>query len=260
MQRIALSAVFCLLTASLAHAGEQLERHFAMFPNAVTAPPIPVAGADGALFIPGWAEADHADVFYQPDDGATAGFLQITRENNGYTIDSFFDELIAAAGLTDVDRPMGMEAEAFKTVFGPMVAAVFGAGQRDGTSVTFFADLHVDGRVLGTLIYATTDEFNRWDGVLLPLVRNGYVKDPGIFENRAVMRAGTKAQWTEFYVGMVNTKIMSEANAFAAISAGAMQAASNASTIASCAGASNCSVSYDGAGNAVADFDYGITD
>jgi len=97
--------------------------------------------------------------------------------------------------------------------------------------------------------------FDSWDAVLLPLVRNGYVSDPSMFENREVMRAGTDAEKTGFYVGMVNTKIMSDFGALSTLSEGAMQAARNASTIAGCAGASNCTVSYDGTGNAIAEFD-----
>ena len=147
---------------------------------------------------------------------------------------------------------------AFKATFGPMVAAVFGKAKEERREVQFFADLYgpdEENNVIGTIIYAPPEVFDSWDGVLLPLVRNGYVENPDMFDNRAVMRAGGDAEKTGFYVGMVNTKIISEMGALSTLSAGAVQAARNASTIAGCAGASNCSVSYDGSGNAVADFD-----
>ena len=253
-QAAILTAFLLLAMPALAN---PLERAFAMFPDARLAPPIPVADGSGALFIPGWGLQDGPDALYLPDNGETAGFLQIIRPNDNYNIDSFFDELIRAAGLSSISRPQGVEAEAFKAVFGPMVAAVFGQARKDGVPVSFFADLHgPDERgIIGTLIYAPPATFDSWDGVLLPLVRNGYVQDPAIFENRSVMRAGSDTEKTRFYVGMVNTKIMSEFGALQTLSAGALQAAQNASTIASCAGANNCSVSYDGMGNAVADFD-----
>ena len=237
---------------------DPLARNFAMFPRAITAPPVPATDASGALVIPGWVKGDGKDAFYQPQDGANAGFFQIIRQNNGFNIDSFFDLLIEEANLEAVERPQGVQAEAFSATFGPMVAAVFGKALHNGEVVSFFADLHGpddENKVIGTLIYAPDDVFESWDGVLLPLIRNGYVKDPSIFENREVLRAGNDAEKTRFYVGMVNTKIMSEFGALSTLSQGAIQAAQNASTIASCAGASNCSVSYDGMGNAVADFD-----
>lgn len=229
-----------------------------MFPQATLAPPIPVRDANGALFIPGWVKIDGRDAFYVPDDGSNAGFFQIIRQNDGFNVDSFFDLLLQEAELERVDRPQGIQAEAFSATFGPMVAAVFGRARHEGQAVSFFADLHGpddENKVIGTLIYARPEVFDGWDGVLLPLIRNGYVKDPSIFENRDALRAGNDAQKTQFYVGMVNTKIMSEFGALSTLSQGAIQAAQNASTIASCAGASNCSISYDGVGNAVADFD-----
>ena len=243
-----------------AHASAQdpLARNLAMFPNAIVPPPIPVTGADGKLFIPGWIKTGRDDAFFQPEGGADAGFLQIIRQNDGYNIDSFFDLLISEAGLDSVSRPDGQEAEAFKATFGPMVAAVFGKAREERQEVRFFADLYgpdEENNVIGTIIYASPEVFDSWDGVLLPLVRNGYVENPDMFDNRAVMRAGSDAEKTGFYVGMVNTKIISEMGALSTLSAGAVQAARNASTIAGCAGASNCSVSYDGSGNAVADFD-----
>ncbi len=256
MRTVLTLAVICLWAVqSLA---DPLERTLEMFPNASLVPPIPVPDESGALFIPGWTVQEGPDAFYLPQQsGQNAGFLQIMRENSNYTIDSFFDELIATAELSEVTRPQGIEAEAFKSVFGPMVAAVFGEARKNGEPVSFFADLHgPDERgIIGTLIYAPAATFDSWDGVLLPLVRNGYVRDPSIFENRSVMTAGSDTEKTRFYVGMVNTKIMSEFGALQTLSEGALQAAKNATTIASCAGASNCSVSYDGLGNAVADFD-----
>ncbi len=252
-----LTSLFWLLGA-VAQAQEPLSQNFAMFPRATLAPPIPVTSPDGALFIPGWTKTDSKDAFYQPDDGTNAGFFQIIRQNDGFTIDSFLDLLIKEGALTRVERPKGVQAEAFSATFGPMVAAVFGRATHKGQSVAFFADLHGpddQGKIIGTLIYASPSVFDSWDGVLLPLVRNGYVKDPSIFENRDVLRAGNDAQKTQFYAGMVNTKIMAEFGALSTLSQGAIQAAQNASTIASCAGSSNCAVSYDGMGNAVADFD-----
>ena len=246
------------LASTMANAQDHLSRNFSMFPNATIAPPIPATASDGTIFIPGWTKADQKDAFYQPTDGSHAGFLQIIRINDGFNIDSFFDLLISEAGLTNVNRPKGVQAEAFSATFGPMVAAVFGKADHQGQPIQFFADLHGpddENKVIGTLIYAQPDVFNSWDGVLLPLLRNGYVKDPSIFDNREVLRAGNDTEKTNFYVGMVNTKIMAEFGALSILSEGAMQAARNASTIAGCAGASNCSVSYDGMGNAVADFD-----
>lgn len=257
MTRLFLSLLL-ICAASLALARDPLSRNMDMFPNAILPPPIPAEGADGKLFIPGWTKTDRVDAFFQPTDGSDAGFLQIIRQNDGYNIDSFFDVLISEAGLDDVTRPTGQEAEAFKAVYGPMVAAVFGEAKITGQTVTFFADLHgpdASDAIIGTLIYAPREVFDSWDAVLLPLVRNGYVSDPSMFENREVMRAGTDAEKTGFYVGMVNTKIMSDFGALSTLSEGAMQAARNASTIAGCAGASNCTVSYDGTGNAIAEFD-----
>lgn len=253
-----LLGLFITIIASTALAQDPLSRNMEMFPSAIVPPPIPATGADGKLFVPGWEKADRKDAFFQPLDGSTAGFLQIVRQNDGYNIDSFFDLLLETADFEEINRPSGIQAEAFSAVFGPMVAAVFGKAEFNGEPIQFFADLHGpddENKVIGTVIYATLDAFESWDAVLMPLVRNGYVSDPSIFENRDVMRAGTDAEKTNFYVGMVNTKIMSEYGAFSTLSSGAMQAAQNASTIAGCAGASNCSVSYDGSGNAVADFD-----
>lgn len=251
-----ITLLFCMAAFRLALGADPLARNMAMFPDALIAPPIPVAAADGTLGIPGWRKADRGDAVYHPEDGSHAGFYQIIRQNDGYTIDSFLDHLIETAGLTHVVRPKGVQAEAFAATFGPMVAAVFGRGEMDGRAVVFFADLHGpddQNTVIGTLIYAAPEVFESWDGVLLPLIRNGYVKDPGIFENRAVMRAGSDAQRTDFYVGMVNAKIMAEFGALSLLSEGALQAARNATTIAGCAGSDSCSISYDGLGNAVAD-------
>jgi len=113
-----------------------------MFPQATLAPPIPVRDANGALFIPGWVKIDGRDAFYVPDDGSNAGFFQIIRQNDGFNVDSFFDLLLQEAELERVDRPQGIQAEAFSATFGPMVAAVFGRARHEGQAVSFFADLH----------------------------------------------------------------------------------------------------------------------
>lgn len=252
-------AIFALISLPVAaFADPNLDRNLALFPEAMIAPPIPVRNEAGKLYIPGWTQTDHPDAFFEPDDGSRSGLLQISRENDGYTIDSFFDELLETGGLNKIERPTGVEVEAFRAVFGTMVAAVFGEARYSRKKVVFFADLHgpdTSGIVVGTLIFAPRDIFESWDGVLMPLVKNGYVSDPSIFENRAVMRLGDAENQTTFYAGMVNTKIMSEYGALGTLSAGAIQAAQNASTIAGCASASNCSISYDGAGNAIADHD-----
>ena len=240
------------------HAQDPLARNKAMFPRALVAPPIPVAGYDGKLFIPGWTKTEREDAFYTTGEGEATGFLQVIRQNDGFTIDSFFDHVVKASGLTDVLRPAGQQAEAFRATYGPMVAAVFGQGKFEGTPVSLFIDLHGPddtGQIIGTMIYAPKDVFDSWDAVLLPLVRNGYVEDPSIFENRNVMRRGTDIQKTALYVGMINRKIMADFGSYVSLSEGAMQAARNAATIAACAGADNCNVTYDGSGNAVAEFD-----
>lgn len=251
-------ATLCFLISTAASADDNLARHKAMFPDAAVAPPRPVAGSDGVMYIPGWENAGWDDAYYEPIDGQHAGYLQIVRENDGFDIDSFLDLLISEAKLLEVDRPKAVEAEGFKSMYGPMVAAVFGKATHKGKPVEFFADLYGpndENNVIGTVIFGSAEMFEKWDGVLMPLFVNGYVKDTSVFDNKKVLRAGTDAEKTDFYVGMINAKIMAEFGALLTISEGALQAARNATTIAGCAGASNCSVSYDGMGNAVADFD-----
>lgn len=72
-----------------------------MFPRALVAPPIPVADDDGKLLIPGWTKTDREDAFYTTGKSTATGFLQVIRQNQGFTIDSFFDHVLTASGGTD---------------------------------------------------------------------------------------------------------------------------------------------------------------
>ena len=236
--------------SSLSHA-----QNGAGFPNASVPAPVYAPDGKGGVHIPNWVNQNvpgrsvwSTSASPQPAD---PHLVQINMTDTGaYTVDSFFDHFLKEAGLRDVNRTRAVEAESFKVVFGPMVAVVIGNATVSGQRVKFFADLHGpdQGKISATVVYSSEDIFNSWDGVLLHLVRNGYVENPGIFTNRAVMKTGTDRQLAEFYVGMVNRKIMSDFGAYMSLTEISNKTMRNASVIAGCGMADECEVVFDSDG------------
>ena len=225
------------------------------FPNAKAPPPLYASDGKGGTHIPNWyvQNVPGRSVWSiskspKPSD---PHLIQINKVDTGaYTIDSFFDEFLTEVGLSNVKRTRAVEAESFKAVFGPMVAVVIGEARVSGEPVKFFADLHGpdQGRISATVVYSSEDIFNSWDGILVHLVRNGYIVNPQAFNNRTVMTTGTDRQLADFYVGMINRKIVSDFGASMSLTEMANRTMRNAAVIAGCGMSDECEVVYDSDG------------
>ncbi len=230
------------------------------FPRAEAVPPLITNGG-----LPGWFDigTDEYSRFVFPSQAnpliTDPHFFQFVEQpaDHGNDFGTLLQYIATETGLTATSLDDFVKAEAWFQVFGVELRVGFSSTTIDGAAIDWFMDvlgIREDGTVLVNVVYARSSVFDSWDGILLPLVLNGYVSEPSIFENRDVFQAGTEEQKTQFYSAMVNTKVISDFGAFVDISAGAQQAMDNAVTISQCAGASNCTITYVG-GVAFADYD-----
>lgn len=240
-----------------------LAQSSADFPNAKAPPPVYASDGKGGMHIPNWYDQKvPGRSVWSISDSPKPGdphLVQINKVDTGaYTIDSFFDEFLTEAGLNNVRRTRAIEAESFKAVFGPMVAVVIGNAKVSGKPVKFFADFHGpdQGKISATVVYASEDIFDSWDGILVHLVRNGYITNPQAFTNRTVMKTGTDRQLADFYVGMVNRKIMADFGAYMSLTEMSNKTMRNAAVIAGCGMADECEVVYDNDGVARESYPY----
>lgn len=226
--------------------------------------PVYEIGANGKTTIPGWQQVDSDKGLLFMPVGFTKEYdphmYQITTTSNEgqfKTYDDFLKFVTDKTPLKNIKRHEGLKVEAFYQVFGVMVVASFGEAEIDGVKMSLFMDVYgpdTDGKLTGILIYARSEIFAAWDGVLFPLVLNGYVEDPSIFTNKEVMQITDYNIATDFYVAMINTKVSSEYATLVSLSESALQAMRNASVITSCASSDNCYITYDGDGNAVPNY------
>ena len=230
------------------------------FPRAEVVPPLITNGA-----LPGWFDIgidDFSRYVYASQANpliTDPHFFQFVEqpEDHGNDFATLLQYVATETGLTATSLDDFVKVEAWFQVFGVELRVGFGSTTIDGAAIDWFMDvlgIREDGTVLVNVVYARSSVFDTWDGILLPLVLNGYVSEPSLFDNRDVFQAGTDEQKTQFYSAMVNTKVISDFGAFVDISAGAQQAMDNAVTISQCAGASNCTITYVG-GVAFADYD-----
>ena len=234
-----------------------IDQYAVWFPRATAVAPII---KDGTL--PGWyniGSGDFSRYVYpsqSPPLKADPHYFQFRETASEF--DNSLAQLLAyvatQTGLP-IDASDFVEVEAYGDVFGDTLRAGFNSVVSMGENIDWFIDVltQADGNIVVNVIYARESVFDGWDGILLPLVFNGYVQDPGIFNNRDVFLAGTDRQKTDFYSAMINTKVLSEFGTFITLSAGAQQAMDNAVTISECALASNCTISYVG-GRAVSNY------
>ncbi len=237
-----------------------IERYNVMFPASEIPPPI----IDSLGNLPGWHDISTSSFkrFVYPSQNrplrTDPHFFQFNElpENFDNNLNKLLYYVAEETGLPSVDLSNFVDVEAWTQIFGVGLRAGFNRVTFQGEKLDWFIDvlgIREDGKVLVNVIYAPIVTFDSWDGILLPLVFNGSVEDPEIFASREVFKAGTAKQKTEFYAAMVNTKVISEFNAFVTLSAGAQQAMDNAVTISACGSSNNCTISYVG-GNAIADY------
>ncbi len=225
-----------------------VDQYGVWFPEAIVVPP---KIANGGL--PGWYDigTDDFSRYVHPSRSVPLltdpHFFQF--RENAADYNNSLEEL-----LRHVEDQIGfslnsdafIEIEAYGYVFGDTLRAGFNSVVFNGANIDWFVDVlsMADGSVIVNVFYATEAVFSSWDGILMPLVFNDYVTDPGIFVNRDVFLAGTDKQKTDFYSAMVNTRVMSDFGSFVILSNAAQQAMDNAVTISECAAASNCTISY----------------
>ena len=216
---------------------------------------------EGVVHIPGWTKVSTELGSLHTPKNASAKYdphlFQITTENKGYNVDTFFDYLGKKANLKNIKKPIGVTVDGYFQIFGKMLACSFGEAEIDGQKVYFFMDLlgpDFDNTILGNVVYAKPEVFESWHGALFPLVLNGYVESPDIFTNEKVFQIQNFENSTQFYAAMINTKLNSEYSSLMTLSNEAMRAMKNATVIAGCAASDNCEIGYDAQGNAVEEY------
>ncbi len=219
-------------------------------------PPVFITDANGKTVIDGWEklESEQGNL-YAPKglkNATTPGFFQMITPNNNYNAERFFKFLASNTALKNISlKEVVMNSHYL--IEGKMLVACFGQGQVEGKKVYFFMDLNgpdLDNKIIGNLVYATPEVFNAWNGVLFPLVLNGYVKDPSTFEDKSVFKVVDFASAATFYGAMVDAKLYSELSVMSTLSNEANKAMQNASTISNCILSDNCDITYDAEGKA----------
>jgi len=238
-----------------------IQRYRSLFPTALSVPPI----IDSSGNLPGWHDISPAGFSRRvypsqnPPLKTDPHFFQFEElpENHGYSLQNLLTYVHRQSGLPAIDSTSFVDIEGWTQLFGVGLRASFKAVSFKGKEIHWFIDvlgIRADGTMLINMIYAEAAVFDSWDGILLPLVFNGHVKDPSIFTNREVFTAGTFDQKTQFYAAVVNTNLQTQYDILVSLSEGAQQAVSNAVTISECAVASNCNIYYVN-GRAVANYD-----
>lgn len=180
--------------------------------NIIATPPVFSTDGNGKTVINGWEKLDADEGnFYAPSTAKEAlspRFFQILAPNNSYDSEGFFEYLASLTPL-EIISLKEVVMNSHYLVEGRMLVACFGEGRINGEKVYFFMDLNgpnVNNEIIGNLVYATPQMFNSWNGILVPLVLNGYVKDTAQFQNKEVFKIKDFAAAATFYGAMVDTK------------------------------------------------------
>ena len=217
-------------------------------------PPVYSTDENGKTIIMGWekVESDEGNL-YRPSNVTVAvspGFFQLVAPNNNYNAQGFFEYLASKTPLK-ITTLKEVVMNSYYLIEGKMLVACFGEGLVNEEKVYFFMDLNgpdINNEIIGTLVYASPQIFDSWNGILFPLVLNGYVKDTSIFENKTVFKIKDFSVAATFYGAMVDTKLYSELSVISTLSEEAMKAMKNATTISNCVLSDNCEIIYDSEG------------
>ncbi len=219
-------------------------------------PPVFITDSNVKTSIDDWERLEtEKGNLYAPKklkNNTTPRFFQIVTPNSNYNAERFFKFLASNTALKNISFTE-VVMNSHYLVEGRMLVACFGEGQVNGEKVYFFMDLNgpdLDNKIIGNLVYATPELFNAWNGVLFPLVLNGYVKDTTVFENKSVFKVSDFTSAANFYGAMVDTKLYSELSVMTTLTNEATKAMQNASTISNCVLSDNCDITYDAEGKA----------
>ena len=222
--------------------------------NDTPLPPMFKTDENGKTMIAGWEKLESEEGnFYVPiglKDSSSPRFFQIITDNNNYNAEGFFNYVTSKTPLK-ITKLKEVVMNSHYLIEGKMLVACFGEGRVNEKKVLFFMDLNgpdVDNKIIGNLIYASPQTFDSWNGILCPLVLNGYVKDITIFEDKSVFEIKDFANAANFYGAMVDTKLYSELSVMTTLSNEAMKAMKNATTISNCILSDDCNITYDGQG------------